>query len=702
MNIVIDNNNLHVFFRVRESGVVELADFSCSGKEIPIREIDEKEAFQRHSHPIIEMQITGQSSTNSHAYRHNASSEAEYLRYASHSVSENKEGKLLQIEMSGRFGLTAVYSMQFYKNIDVVRVYSEIKNEGAEDVGIEYVTSFIYDGICKNGKQPYYDKTDIWIPHNSWSNEAQWHKEDAADLGLSIMPVSGYNLSGSGNNRYAYGSTVSWSTCQYLPIAVAEDRETGEIYFGEIDYSGAWEIEYGSGTNGALYCALLGPNEEDMWWKNLKPGQAFVTVPVAFGTLKGDAGTAVRELTKYRRAIRRPNKDDDKCYVVFNDYMNCLMGDPTEEKEKEIIDKAAALGCEYYCMDCGWYDKGFWWDRVGEWKESEERFPNGLKTVYDYARSKGLKMGMWLEIEVMGTACKMAEKLPDSWFFCMHGKRRVDNHRYLLDFRNPEVRSYCRSVIDRLIHDYGCEYFKVDYNVTTGFGSDLSSDSPGDSMLEHYRCLYEWYQDIFRSYPDLVIENCGSGAQRMDYGMLSLLSLQSTSDQTDYILNSFIAANVASAVTPEQAGMWVYPYVDEREHIIYNMVNGMLLRPYISGLVWTISEEGLNLFREGIDVYKSIRDTEKDALPFFPLGFTNSKASVLAYGLQKENIAYLSVFMPDADKADIPLKFEGKEIKAVSVLYPGSGDCKFAYEDGALKVVMPQKKCARFFKIDLM
>jgi alpha-galactosidase len=221
-------------------------------------------------------------------------------------------------------------------------------------------------------------------------------------------------------------------------------------------------------------------------------------------------------------------------------------------------------------------------------------------------------------------------------------------------------------------------------------------------MLEHYRCLYEWYQDIFRSYPDLVIENCGSGAQRMDYGMLSLLSLQSTSDQTDYILNSFIAANVASAVTPEQAGMWVYPYVDEREHIIYNMVNGMLLRPYISGLVWTISEEGLNLFREGIDVYKSIRDTEKDALPFFPLGFTNSKASVLAYGLQKENIAYLSVFMPDADKADIPLKFEGKEIKAVSVLYPGSGDCKFAYEDGALKVVMPQKKCARFFKIDLM
>ena len=59
-------------------------------------------------------------------------------------------------------------------------------------------------------------------------------------------------------------------------------------------------------------------------------------------------------------------EDDEKLNVVFNDYMNCLMGDPTEEKEKAIIDKAAEMGCEYYCLDCGWYDKGFWWDRVGE------------------------------------------------------------------------------------------------------------------------------------------------------------------------------------------------------------------------------------------------------------------------------------------------------------------------------------------------
>lgn len=188
-----------------------------------------------------------------------------------------------------------------------------------------------------------------------------------------------------------------------------------------------------------------------------------------------------------------------------------------------------------------------------------------------------------------------------------HWKRVINNKRYVLDFRNPDVRAYCRDVVDRLIRDYGCEYFKVDYNVTTGIGSDLCSDSYGDAMLEHYRALYDWNREIFKSYPDLIIETYGSGGQRMDYGMLELFSLQSVSDQTDYLYHSFITANVASALTPEQAGAWVYPYEDDREHVIYNVVNGLLLRPYCSGKPWILSPDNRALYREGMDTYKVIR-----------------------------------------------------------------------------------------------
>lgn len=698
--ILIEQENMRVEFRINASGSVELVDFSAVKDSNGIKDIESHEFFGSQSYPIVQVQITGESSTTMHAYKHNAGSTSGALKYVNHKLYDNTDGKKLEICLQAQDGLLATYNMQFYNDANVVRVWTELKNIGTTNIGIEYVSSFIYEGLSKNGSQDYFEKTDIYVPYSSWSSEAQWQKYDASDLNLSHMAVKGHNLSGFGNNRYHYGSIGSWSACEYLPMGLTKDRETGEISYFEIEYSGAWLVEYGSAFDSHLYVALSGPCEtENGWWKNLNPGDTFTSVPAAFGVSIGDESTAIAELTKYRRKIRRKNEDDIQCNVVFNDYMNCLMGDPTEENELAIIDKAAELGCEYYCLDCGWYDKGIWWDRVGEWKESPERFPNGLSKVFDYARSKGLKMGLWLEIETMGVACKIAEDLPDDWFFCRHGKRHVDNKRYLLDFRNPEVRKYCMDVVDRMIRDYGAEYFKIDYNVTTGIGSDLYSDSCGDAMLEHYRALYNWYRDIFAKYPNLVIENCGSGGQRMDYGMLELLSLQSTSDQTDYISNSYIAANVGTALTPEQAGMWVYPYEDDDEHVIYNMVNGLLLRPYVSGQVWDMSKSSLNLMKEGIAVYKQIRKDIINSVPFFPLGLCTTKSEVLAYGVQNEKKAYLSVFTPKTDKAVIPLNLV-KKVKEVKVIYPKEKQCEYSYADGILEIKMPQSQAARLFEIE--
>lgn len=698
-NIVIRENGLSILFRIRENGVVELADFTPEALAVQPDALLQEKTDPEIFHPVMEVQITGKSTRNMHAYKHNFSSASLDFKYVGHKLEDRPGGKELLISLKTDYDVTAVYHMNFFTGIPVVQTWAELSNQGQEEIGLEYVSSFIYQKISGNGKKPYFEKTDIYTPRNSWCNEASWQKNDIQDLNLSGMPIDGFNTPGFGNTRYYYGGSGSWSSCEYLPMGFACDKETSETYCFEIENSGQWHAEYGTEPGSRLYLALSGPTEaEHGWWKNLKPGTTFTTVPAAFGVVCGDISDGAAALTMYRRAIRRPNADDEKLNVVFNDYMNCLMGDPTEEKEKMIIDKAAAMGCEYYCLDAGWYDKGYWWDRVGEWMECPERFPNGLKSVCDYAKSKGMVMGLWLEIEVMGIACELASRLPDDWFVCRHGKRHIDNKRYLLDFRNPEVRKYCMNVIDRLIEDYGVGYFKIDYNVTMGYGSELYSDSCADAILDHYRCLYQWYREIFAKHPDLVIENCGSGGQRMDYGMLKLLSLQSTSDQTDYIYNSYIAANVASAVAPEQAGMWVYPYEDEEEHIIYNMVNGLLLRPYISGMVWKLSEESLKLMQEGITLYKEIRPDLKEATPFFPLGFCSIKDEVLAYGVKKEDTVYLSVFTPKTQDTAIPLEF-CKDARQVEVIYPQKENCEYTFENGILEVHMPQKAAARLFKI---
>lgn len=701
-NLIFQENGMRVSFRINDDRTVELVDFSVihDSQDMPhlgkYNAEDESGIVSTRTRQLVSLQVTGRNSMR--GYKHNGGSESFTLQYEKHEIQRKKSGKLLRIEMTdGPLGVN--YYMLFLDGTAMVRTWTEVINRSDTDIGIDYISSFIYEGLCKNGTKPYYQKAEIYVPRNSWSNEAQISRYEASGLGLSFMPINGYHLPDSSNNRFHYGNCGSWSTCEYLPISLVRDEESGEIFYGEIDFSGSWTIEYGSAKGRNLYIALMGPDDETMWWKNLKPGEVFRTAPAAFGVCLGDVSDAIGELTKYRRAIRRPNLDDERCNIIFNDYMNCLFGDPTQEKEKEIIDIAADLGCEYYCMDCGWYDKGEWWDKVGEWFESSERFPDGMKSVFDYCRSKGMKMGMWLEIEAMGTACPLSKQLPDSWFICNHGKRRIENKRYLLDFRNPDVRQYCSGVIDRLIRDYGCEYFKIDYNVTTGPGSDVNTDSRGQANLEHYRALYDWYKEIYNRYPNLVIENCGSGAQRADYGMLELQSLQSASDQTDYLNNSFIAANIAAAVTPEQAGMWVYPYEDDAEHVIYNMVNGILLRPYISGSVWAISSENMRLLSEGISVYKDIRENVRRMLPFFPLGFSDRNAKYLAYGVRDNHKAYMAVWGVKTEYIEVPLDFTNQEVRSVKVLYPHTPDYRFVIEGEMLRIVLPQTKSARLFEL---
>lgn len=701
MNILLEEGGLRVSFRVNEDRTVELADFSAApgSGDMPLL-FDQGPAAGFEPRQFLAVHVTGESSTSFHANKHDAGSVSREWRYVGHVIEENADGRRLILSVKAPDGLAADYCMQFYRGLPVVRAWAEIRNESGQDMGIEYVSSFMYAGIGKNRAGTNCDKIEFFIPHNGWSNEAQWERRTAADAGLSHMPSEGYRLPDKGNNRFQYGSVNSWSSSEYLPMGMARDPESGEIHFFEIDHSGAWRIEYGTAEGRNLYVCLLGPDDEANWWVNLRPGERFVTVPVAAGAAMGGIDEAAAALTSYRRRMRKPSADDPACPVVFNDYMNCLSGDPTEEKEYAIIDRAAALGCEYYCIDAGWYDSGSWWDRVGEWKESPERFPSGLRTVMDYGRSKGLKMGLWVEIESMGVACPLAQTLPDDWFVRVHGKRRVESDRYLLDFRNPAVREYCAGVIDRLVADYGCAFFKIDYNVTTGMGCDVGSDSPGQAMLEHYRALYQWIEDIYRRHPGLVIENCGSGGQRMDYGMLARHSLQSTSDQTDVFSNAYIAASVASAVTPEQAGMWVYPYRDEREHVVFNMVNGLLLRPYISGQVWDLSPGSMALLGEGIALYKRIRRDVRTMVPFFPLGFGRVNDAQLAYGLRGEGKAYLSVFCVKGSRVSVPLHALGK-IRDIHPIYPVAGDCKYALEDSILQVELPEEGCARLFEIEL-
>lgn len=521
--IEINENGIYIVLAILDDETIRLLHFSSipfCGSEFDIENI-------REGFPLVGFSLSGYDRPyERHGNKYIVTAPGYRLKYCSHTDQYNDIGRKVVFYLNDEQTDVNVFChWQFYRDIPVIRCWNRIENNGEEEQTVEYISNFYYEGIEKEGRLRQDEKLRLKIPHNSWQREMNWKEYSLRELGMDLTQKEALQRSSS---MIRVNNTGNWSTKEYLPLACLENIETRTGIFWQIEHNGSWHWEIGD-RNGHLYLALGGPNEiYSHWVKQLAPGEVFETVPAAVGVSCEKIGKsvfedAVESLTKYRRCIRRPNSDNEKLPVIFNDYMNCLWGKPTAEQEIPMIDAAADAGCEYYCIDAGWYADGDWWDSVGEWQVSSKRFPDGLRAVTDYIRKRGMTPGVWLEPEVMGIHCALAQKVPENWFFIRHGKPVYDRSRFQLDYRNAEVCAYMDSVVDRLIREFNVGYIKMDYNIEPGIGTEFQADSPGDGLLEHERAYLGWLDRLFNRYPDLVIENCASGGLRMDYAMLSRL-----------------------------------------------------------------------------------------------------------------------------------------------------------------------------------
>jgi len=706
--IILNESGLHVVIEITDSGDVQLLHFSaCPYTESEIKGEEQKPKFR-----LYEVQLAGENHDGHHGAKHIETLPGKRLTYYSHRLLQNEIGTLLElvsVDPESKLKLTAF--LQFYDQLPIARSWCRVDNEGDKPLDLEYVSSFALNGLGKEGSQSWGSKMRIHLPHNSWYGELQWRDYSLPDLGLS--PVNRFTT-----KRISVTNTGSWSSSEYLPMGCLENHETDSSLFWQIEHNGSWHWEMGdhfhrtiddAGTDeGHLYLRISGPTERDnQWFKRLLPGESFESVMVAAGSTYGGLEQASQHLTSYRRVIRREHEDLQKLPVIFNDFMNCLFGDPTSEKLYPLIDAAAEAGCEVYCIDAGWYADGEWWDGVGEWLPSTRRFPEGIETILSYIRDKGMVPGLWLEIEVMGVNCRLAEKLPDDWFFCRHGKRAIDNGRYQLDFRNADVRAYANSIVDRLVIEYGAGYIKMDYNINIGAGTELGADSFGDGLLGHNRAYLKWMDELFDRYPALVIEHCSSGGMRMDYAMLQRHSITSVTDQTDARKMSVIAAASPTAVTPEQAAIWSYPLENgNAEETIWNMVNAMLLRIHQSGHLANLDDYRKSLIREGISYYKEIRSDITASVPFWPLGMPHFENGWVSFGLSCPGKTYLAVWRLDDEEDEVSLPIRHLVGKTVEVrcAYPSQSEVeqKWVSEEASLLVRMDQTYRARLFEFTVL
>ncbi|WP_211228569.1 glycoside hydrolase family 36 protein [Glycomyces tenuis] len=512
-----------------------------------------------------------------------------------------------------------------------VRIQSAIGNTGPSPVLLTAVTTAT---IGFGRTEADLDGFTLARAQSEWLAENRWRTEPLR-AGLPRIDLELHGQDGRGH--VGFGSHGAWSTGEHLAAGVLADSASGEALAWQVEAGAPWHCDIAQTRTGGVL-SLLGPADlEHHFAHELAPGEEFTTVPVALAVSGRGRDGAIAELTRYRRRIREPREADRALPVVYNDFMNTLMGQPSTEALKPLVDAAADAGAECFCIDAGWFADpaiGDWWSTVGEWREAPGRFSGGLKAVVDHIHARGMRSGLWLEPEVVGARSPAAQTLPEEAFFRRFGRRVQEHERYHLDFRHPAARAHLDDTVDHLVADYGISYLKLDYNINPGAGTEWRATAPGDGLLAHARAFRDWLVGVQARHPRLLIENCSSGAMRADYSLLSATHLQSTSDQQDFRLYPPVAAAAPATILPEQCGNWAYPHADmSDEETAFTLATGLAGRLYLSGFLHELRPAQAALVREAVEVHKRIRERLPRAVPFWPLGLPGWDDAALCLGL---------------------------------------------------------------------
>lgn len=591
------------------------------------------------------------------------------------------------------------------------RVEYTVRNDSENEIGLEHVSSGRFD--FGGGLMPWYDerKYKVYVCYFTWQGEAQWKKYSLADLGL-------YHASNHRDvNAIRLRSVGNQSTACYYPQIFIEDAELNKMYFFEIEASGNWYIEIGGNNDGALRAELNSAFfNNDNWHFELKSGEEYTASPCVFGEVDGGFEEAVAALTDFRRASAKAKLKSPP--VCFNDYMNCLWAMPETHKLIPLIDKAAEVGCEVFCIDDGWQKKlNQEISCMGDWNPRDERFPGyGFEGIIKYIADKGMLPGAWLELNSVAETSEAFGNL-SGCFLMRNGGYVGSAGNCQFDFRKKETCDYVTGVFDKL-YGLGVRYIKNDFNQTSGIGVD-GEYGVGEQLRQNSLAFDKLIDDIRAKYPDLIIENCASGSMRTDGSIMKHFHLVSVSDQEYYYNNPSILSGSAACVQPEKCGSWAYPYPQlfddrmlapeecmkpdyDKKETIFNMINGMLGIMYLSGHIELADGENTGLIKEAVELYKKNRDFIANAYPIYPSGIIPiEKNGFYSYGLQKDGKILLAVWRINSEENTAAFdlsKYTGGRGSA-RVIYPIEEQTEFLYVNGKLSVKLDGKYEARLFEI---
>lgn len=400
----------------------------------------------------------------------------------------------------------------------------------------------------------------------------------------------------------------------------------------------------------------------------LAPGEVF-TYPSLLIHSYTSRKQSYREKHRYQQEHLLPSKFFDELPIVYNHWWAYLDKYLTEDVILENASAAKKIGVEMLVLDSGWFGKVHAKDDSfgsrGDWDiENLERFPHGIVWLRDQLEQMGLKFGIWNEIEGIGETSEPAAAHPE------YIARRDGKSLGYLCFGDPEVQEWAYHALKNMIEKYNTRYWKLDFNLDPGFGCTCTEHGhgTGDGLYRHYEGLYKVMDRLIADYPDLVIENCSSGGQRLnlEIGKHSHVHFLSDPDYSTHQMRIF--KTISRWLMPKQIihFMWSNTTFDNGGRAFddlnldaasplelrYHMRLAMMHAFGICHRLRDYSEETLNRMKAQIDLYKAVIRPfvcHGDFLPVYLSDHTNF------FTYTKDNQTLILGFAEEPDEVVIDL-----------------------------------------------
>jgi len=288
-------------------------------------------------------------------------------------------------------------------------------------------------------------------------------------------------------------------------------------------WSGNWAFTFepDSQEQGIMVCS--GGLNSWEFWKDLSIGESMESPHVAVVSSESDDLNDISiQYARVGRAFWYPrNELSEALPIEWNhwwSYEDKLINQDVFLRNVEVAER---MGIDICTLDAGWFGPtapdSHWYDYRGDWDlVNTLRFPDGIRMLSDACHKRGLKFGLWCEIEAIGQHARLNQTQPE-----LRAERDGASIGYVC-LGNPEAVQWAFQTLDRIISEYNCDWIKLDFNLDPAAGCNRTDHGhgAGDGLFEHIQGYYRLLQRVREQHPHVILESCSSGGLRIDLGLL--------------------------------------------------------------------------------------------------------------------------------------------------------------------------------------